>query len=388
MNVYKFSELFTYQSGKSIAPEGGKIPVYGSNGVIGFTDKIKYRNKIIIGRVGANCGSVMYCNTDFNATDNTLITTCDESKILYQFAYYLLKQYGLNKFSGGSAQPLLTQGYLNPLKCVIPNISIQERIIRILSKYDEAIENNNKRIKLLEQMAQNLYKEWFVRFRFPGWQNAEFENGIPKGWKYRKIGECGEIIGGGTPSTEIEEYWGGNIPWLTPADLSTFEYVYIKEGANNITDLGLRKSSAKLMPKNTVLLSSRAPVGYVAIAQNEISTNQGFKSVICNDKVLNYAYLFYFFKLNTIALQNFATGATFPELSGSMLKRIKILLPEIKLQNKFCTMVTPLFEEINILAQKTQNLSRQRDLLLPRLMSGKLQVLAEKTYSKVYEDRI
>lgn len=153
-----------------------------------------------------------------------------------------------------------------------------------------------------------------------------------KGWCHKKIGECGEVIGGGTPLTEIEEYWGGSIPWITPADLSDFKYIYIAKGSLNITELGLKKSSAKLMPKNTILLSSRAPVGYVAIAHNEISTNQGFKSVICNEELLNYAYLFYFLKLNTVALQNFVTGATFPELSGTMLKRIKILLPDIGVQ--------------------------------------------------------
>ena len=117
MTEYKFSELFSWSSGKPIEITNGTIPVYGSNGIIGYTDRAKYCNRIILGRVGAYCGSVEYCDGEFNATDNTLITTCDTSKIIYQYAYYLLKLMGLNKYAGGSAQPLITQGLLKHLKC-------------------------------------------------------------------------------------------------------------------------------------------------------------------------------------------------------------------------------------------------------------------------------
>ena len=160
-------------SGKPIsANEHGTIPVYGSNGIIGYTDNSKYFNKIILGRVGAYCGSVEYCPTEFNATDNTLITTCNEKLITYPFAFYSLKLMKLNNFAGGSAQPLITQGLLKHLKCDVPSIEKQKIIANILSAYDNLIENNNKRIKLLEQMAENLYKEWFVRFRFPGYEDS------------------------------------------------------------------------------------------------------------------------------------------------------------------------------------------------------------------------
>jgi type I restriction enzyme S subunit len=201
---YKFSQLFKWNSGKPITPTTGSIPVYGSNGIIGYTDKAKFNNKIILGRVGAYCGSVEYCRNDFNATDNTLITTCDETKIIYPFAYYLLRQYKLNEFAGGSAQPLITQGLLKHLKCNIPDIPTQKKIADILSTYDDLIENNNKRIKILEQMAENLYKEWFVRFRFPGHETTEFENGLPKGWKTKRfIEEFNITYGKGLPTEEL-----------------------------------------------------------------------------------------------------------------------------------------------------------------------------------------
>lgn len=372
--MYKFEQLFKWSSGKPIVPTNGPIPIYGSNGIIGYTGEKKYHNKIILGRVGAYCGSVAYCPDDFNATDNTLITSCDEEKIDYCFAYYLLKQYKLNGFAGGSAQPLITQGLLNHLKCDIPALNIQKKIVEILSAYDNLIENNNKRIKILEQMAENLYKEWFVRFRFPGHETTSFENGIPKGWKLKHVSEIGDIIGGGTPSTDNEEYWNGNIPWLSPADLTDYQGVYIDKGANNITELGLAKSSAKMMPKDTVLLSSRAPIGYVALAKNDICTNQGFKSIVCNQSIMKPSCLYLYFKLNKSYLQSFASGATFPELSGSMVKKLKVLVPDISLLEKFDSFAKKLFEKTDVLLTQNQNLIKQRDLLLPRLMSGKLAV--------------
>ena len=371
---YKFEQLFEWSSGKPIVPTSGPIPIYGSNGIIGYTNEKKYHNKIILGRVGAYCGSVAYCPDDFNATDNTLITSCDESKICYHYAYYLLKKYQLNDYAGGAAQPLITQGLLKHLKCEIPALDIQKKVVSILSAYDNLIENNNKRIKILEQMAENLYKEWFVRFRFPGHEITPLENGIPKGWKLKHVSEIGDIIGGGTPSTDNEEYWNGNIPWLSPADLTDYQGVYIDKGANNITELGLAKSSAKMMPKDTVLLSSRAPIGYVALAKNDICTNQGFKSIVCNQSIMKPSYLYLYFKLNKSYLQSFASGATFPELSGSMVKKLKVLVPDISLLEKFDTFAKKLFEKTDVLLTQNQNLIKQRDLLLPRLMSGKLAV--------------
>lgn len=373
--VYKFSELFEWSSGKPVdVSDIGQVPVYGSNGVIGYCDTEKYKDKIILGRVGAYCGSVEYCSNGFNATDNTLITTCDTSKILYRFAYYLLKQYKLNGFAGGSAQPLLTQSLLKNLKCNIPDVDIQKGIVGVLEKYDSFIELNTKRIKTLEQMAENLYKEWFVRFRFPGHEKAEFENGIPKGWEIKRIGEIGKVVGGGTPSTEQSEYWNGDIPWLTPADMKSFDDIYISSGSTFITEEGLKKSSATMLPKDTVLLSSRAPIGYVGIAKNPICTNQGFKNVICNPTNILPEVLFYFFKKNKDLLECYASGSTFLEVSSGRLKKIKLIVPPLNIQQIFVDTISPWIKQTDALSEINNNLIKQRDLLLPRLMSGKLEV--------------
>ena len=141
----------------------------------------------------------------------------------------------------------------------------------------------------------------------------------------------------GTPSTSIEEYWNGSIPWISPSDLTGYKNVFISHGEKSITELGLKKSSTKTLPKNTVLLSSRAPVGYIALAENDICTNQGFKSIICNSKV-EPLYLYYYLKCNIDHIKAYASGATFPELSGNTLKNIKIeVFEEVAYQKKIAS---------------------------------------------------
>jgi type I restriction enzyme S subunit len=274
----------------------------------------------------------------------------------------------------GAAQRTISLSALRNIEISLPPLPTQQKIASILSAYDNLIQNYKKQIEALQTAASELYKEWFVRFRFPGWQNAKFENGIPVGWKIERIGNVGEVIGGGTPSTENEEYWDGEIPWLSPVDLSDNTNVYVSRGGKNITKLGLQKSSAKMMPKDTVLLSSRAPVGYVALAKNPICTNQGFKSVVCNTSLIQPIYLYYYFRMNKNYLQSIAGGATFPELSGSMMKKLKVLLPPMKVQQEFSKRAKIFIEKAELLSEQITNLTLQRDLLLPRLMSGKLEV--------------
>ena len=143
-------------------------------------------------------------------------------------------------------------------------------------------------------------------------------------FKDYRIAQLGEVVGGGTPSTSHEEYWGGDIPWISPKDLTGYKSVYISQGETNISTTGLNKSGARLLPKNTVLFSSRAPIGYVALAQNALCTNQGFKSIICDEKVVNPLYLFYYIKANLNYFRLWGSGATFPEISGSVMKKIKV----------------------------------------------------------------
>lgn len=151
-------------------------------------------------------------------------------------------------------------------------------------------------------------------------------------FKKYKIEDIAKIVGGGTPSTKIKEYYGGEIPWLTPKDLSGYNQRYIARGERNITTLGLQNSSAKLLPKNTVMLSSRAPIGYLAISMNEIATSQGFKNIICDEKKIIPEYMYYLLTTKIDELESISSGSTFKEISGKTLKKFEVDIPELEVQ--------------------------------------------------------
>lgn len=369
---YKFSQLFEWCSGKPITVTDGDIPIYGSNGIIGFTSTQKFKNKLILGRVGAYCGSVAYCSGDFNATDNTLITTCDESKIIYPFAYYLLKQYKLNDFAGGSAQPLITQGLLKHLKCNIPDIAKQQRIAGILSKYDEAIENNNKRIKVLEQMAESLYKEWFVRFRFPGSKNVEFEDGIPCGWTYAPIEKLASVLQRGISPVYDDD---GTYAIINQKCIRT-AIMDIKESQRQSKPY---KKELNLQDSDTVICSTGTGtlgrVGQV-YGEYENTTLDSHVTLVRTNKIVGKHYLYFALKQLQPWFMSMGIGSTNQqELYCRTIKNAKILVSSNQpLNAAFETQVEAIHKQIIILINANEILIKQRDMLLPRLMSGKLEV--------------
>ena len=177
-------------------------------------------------------------------------------------------------------------------------------------------------------------------------------------WKVMKLSEVATIVGGGTPSSSKSEYFeNGNIPWITPKDLSGYNKRYISKGERNITELGLKNSSAKLLPKNTVLLTSRAPIGYVTIASNEISTNQGFKSLVLNDSHIP-EFFYYLLKNNVHILESRATGSTFKEISGQILKDTELSIPTPDIQQKIVDILSPLDDKIELNTQINQTLEQ------------------------------
>lgn len=177
-------------------------------------------------------------------------------------------------------------------------------------------------------------------------EEIQFE--IPKSWSWVRLNTLGLIVGGGTPKTKVDKYWvDGNIPWLTPADMKFVKDKYVSHGVRNITELGLEKSSAKLMPKNSIIYSSRAPIGYIGISKNELCTNQGFKSLIpFDEKVVNYIY--YCLIALTPEIQSKASGTTFKEISGTKFGEILIPLPSINEQNNIVKKIEELFSSLKL----------------------------------------
>lgn len=179
----------------------------------------------------------------------------------------------------------------------------------------------------------------------------------------KKLCEIGEIIAGGTPSTKINEYWNGKISWITPKDLSNYKGRFISKGERSITEEGLNNSSAVLMPKNSILFTSRAPIGYVAIAEKELCTNQGFKSFVCDEQKCYYKYMYYWFLNNVETIKSKANGSTFQEVSGTVMKNIEIELPDMKTQKNIGNILDMIDRKIELNNRINSNLYNQMEAL-------------------------
>lgn len=257
----------------------------------------------------------------------------------------------------------------------LPSLADQRRIASILSSLDRKIELNNKINADLEEMAQAIFKNWFVDFEpFKDGKFVDSELGmIPEGWKVGRLDEIADVVGGSTPSKAKPEYYTQKgIAWLTPKDLSNHPAVYTSRGEIDITEEGYNSTSTKLMPKGTILFTSRAPIGYISIAQNDICTNQGFKSLV--PKKAGTCFLYCFLKYVTPEIENKSTGSTFKEASGALMKSLQVIMPDQKVFEEFEEIVSPLFARIESLEKENSRLSLLRDTLLPRLMSGELEV--------------
>lgn len=337
-----------------------------------------------------------FAYVDFNAEDyvastKLMVLRKKSEMINTRYLYYLLTNdrfithlQNLAETRSGTF-PQITFSELGSYIISLPTLKEQEIIANILSTLDEKIEVNNKINEMLENMVQALFKQWFIDFEFPnengepykssGGELVESELGsIPKGWVVGSFEDLGKIVSGGTPSKKKDEYFTANgISWITPKDLSNNKNKYIKSGSTDITEAGLKNSSANLMPKGSVLFSSRAPIGYIAIASCETSTNQGFKSIVPSSN-FSSEYIFQELKNKTELIVSHASGSTFKEISGKGLKSISITIPSKEIVNKFDEIVNPLSEIIKNKEEENEILKDIRDTLLPKLMSGEIRV--------------
>jgi type I restriction enzyme S subunit len=215
-----------------------------------------------------------------------------------RYIYYFLKTLHLENYDSGGANPTLNRNHIHDLQISYPNREIQDRIADILSAYDDLIENNNRRIALLEEAMHILYREWFVRMRFPGYEHVHMVDGLPEGWEETVIDQAFKVLGGGTPSKEINDYWqDGMINWYTPTDLTKAQAMFADASISKITETGLVNSSAKMFPPNSVMMTSRATIGAIAINTTEACTNQGFITCLPNMRVPLF-FLFHWLKNN------------------------------------------------------------------------------------------
>ena len=295
-----------------------------------------------------------------------------------RFVYYLshfpdFKNAAVKSMVGSSGRQRAQVDVLKNLEFYLPGLKEQRKISDTLSALDDKIALNNRINHNLEEQAQALYKSWFVDFEpFKEGEFVDSELGlIPEGWRVGTLSELGDIVAGGTPSKAKPEYYTNNgIAWLTPKDLSAKCNKFTAGGETDITEDGYRNSSAKLMPRGSVLFSSRAPIGYISIAKGDICTNQGFKSVV--PTYAGTAYLYYWLCENTEAIEAQASGSTFKEASGSLMRSFPALVPEKSVIDSFEKELSPILNEQEILEEEINHAEQIRDSLLPRLMSGEL----------------
>lgn len=260
----------------------------------------------------------------------------------------------------------------------IPELEAQHTTVAVLGAIDDLIENNRRRVELLEQMTQAIYREWFVHFRYPGHEDMALVDSplgsIPEGWEVSTCGEALTVLGGGTPSKNEPAYWeGGMIPWYTPSDLTKRQARFAAEPEMRITVEGLRRSSARLFPAGSVLMTSRATLGVLAIASTEASCNQGF-IIIPPDERWPPSFIYEWLDDHADALEALGTGATFKEITKGAFKRVPFLLPAAGVLKVFEGAVTPIEDEVRVLEEKSRNLASTRDLLLPKLVTGQIDV--------------
>lgn len=296
-----------------------------------------------------------------------------------KYFYYLLSQQSFFDHmmlgSKGCKMPRGDKKQIMNWSFDLPSLEEQKRIADILSSLDSKIELNRRINDNLEQQAQALFKSWFVDFEpFKDGKFVDSEMGmIPEGWKVGKLEDIADVVGGGTPSKANALYFDKQcIPWITPKDLSIKKTKFISKGEIDITEEGYKNSSAKKIPLGSVLFSSRAPIGYISIAENELTTNQGFKSVVPVKAGTSFLYLY--LKANTKAIEAQATGSTFKEASGSLMKSLCVIIPPDTVFDSFERNAFPFFSAQANVEREIVNLSKARDTLLPRLMSGELKI--------------
>lgn len=365
--------------------EGG-IPVYGSNGITGYHDEALIEKGIIIGRKGS-IGEVEYSEQPFWPIDTTFYVEESPERDI-RFTYYLLKSLPLQEMNSDSAVPGLNRNAAHSLKIKVPNLAEQKRIAHILGTLDDKIELNQRMNETLEAIARAIFKSWFVDFDpvkakmtgesyplpeeiialFPD-ELVESELGmIPKGWEVSTINDEIELVGGGTPSTRNPKYWENGIyNFATPKDLSNLSSIFLLDTDRKVTHVGLNKISSGLLEPGTLLMSSRAPVGYLAINKIPVCINQGFIAMKFN-KRLTANYMLNWAKTHMEEIKSRASGTTFSELSKRNFRPMKILVPSQEIIIAFNDYISTIFDQISLNLELNKNLVSQRESLLDQLI--------------------
>lgn len=323
-------------------------------------------------------GKRFYCKNigkGFGSTEYLVFRPKDSSVDNLYLYYFMntdfIKESMVRSMVGATGRQRVNNDVFSRLDVTFPNIEIQRRIAEILSAYDDLIENNRKQIKLLEEAAQRLYKEWFVDLRFPGHENTKITDGVPKGWGKYKFSDITSIMSGGTPKTDVKEFYNGNIPFYTPKDSDDSFFAF--DTITHISQSGLDNCNSQLYPVNTVIITARGTVGKTTILAVPMAMNQSCYALKCDELNSPY-YLFFSLKNEVAALKKMANGGVFNTIIVKTFDSIYLIVPTQDVLNMFEALVSPIMEQIKAKARQNIMLAEARDRLLPKLMSGEIEV--------------
>ena len=377
----------------------GPYPYYGASGIVDYVDSYIFDGKyLLVAEDGENLRTrktpiAFLADGKFWVNNHAHILRGNR-KADTRFLSYALSQLDLGGYLTGSTMPKLTRNSLDQISLFVPRPEEQRAIANILGALDDKIELNRRMNETLEAMARTLFKSWFVNFdpvrakmagRDPGLPQplvdlfpdrlVDSELGeIPEGWEVSMIGDEVNAVGGGTPNTREPAYWNGGIHnWATPKDLSRLASPVLLETERKITDAGVMKISSGLLPVGSVLLSSRAPIGYLAIAEQPVAINQGFIAMICENRLPNVFVLYWCYE-NLAHIRRIAGGSTFSEISKKVFRPILVAIPSRKILKVFEDVVSPLYDRIVTNTKEAELLAQTRDILLPRLVSGEIRL--------------
>lgn len=288
------------------------------------------------------------------------------------YHYYFRSPYsGMSTIVQQCAQAGIRASELTELKVGYPPIEVQKAVVDLLAPYDSLIENNRRRMALLEGSARLLYREWFVRLRFPGYENTPIVDGVPQGWERRTAFDSMKVLSGGTPKTTTPDYWDGETPFFTPRD--AIDGIWVSTCERSVTELGIKNCNSKLYPRGTVFITARGTVGKLNMAQVPMAMSQSCYALVGKDH-LSQPFIYSAIEAGVDALRQQAVGAVFDAIVVDTFKRIKLMVPPAPMLRLFDEAVASIFDQVENLASQNQKLRAARDLLLPRLMSGELAV--------------
>lgn len=379
-NAARVSPATFSERTKRVTPRHGDV-IYSREGAYhGIAAEVPRNSKVCLGQ-------------------RTVLIRPDASKVNSRFLRYWLNSDRVRGYiaghRAGSAAPRINLPSIRGVPVAVPPLAEQDLIARILGSLDDKIELNRRMNATLEAMARALFRSWFVDFDpirakldgrkptgleeavsalFPAKFEESVRGSIPRGWTIEPIGEVVSCVGGGTPSTTEPAFWdGGSHHWTTPKDFSALEAPVLTDTERKITDAGVASISSGLLPAGTVLMSSRAPVGYLAISAIPVAINQGFIAMKPNDRASNY-FLLNWCHENMPQIEARATGTTFAEISKQNFRPIPVVLPPRELMAAFTRTVAPFYEQITANVRQSRTLALIRDTLLPKLLSGELRI--------------